>query len=334
MAIDLGSEYVRAVLVKPSGRGNPLQIVVNEMSRRKSPALVGVAGEDRLLGEEASSFAIRYPTTVFSRARDLLGRSAGDAWVQNLLASEALPYELVDHPERKSVMARVNSTSAFLAEELVVSGRGAPRAARAALRRSRTGWPPTGTAPGPPKRTHWAAWRARAAGGAMRGGRTPRQLRAAAANQLGPAPAPQAGILQYAKQITDAQAGAPIVDAVITVPAWFGIAQRQVGAPFRPPHLSVRAAASRAMAGAATCSRAKCAQAVLTMRQGPSTDPAQHREAQPESHPACATNGSPRATRTQPPARPAGPEGRRLPGGPQRARAGQQPLRRGAAVWH
>jgi len=35
-------------------------------------------------------------------------------------------------------------------------------------------------------------------------------------------------VLQYAKQITDAQAGAPIVDAVITVPAWFGIAQRQV----------------------------------------------------------------------------------------------------------
>ena len=43
-----------------------------------------------------------------------------------------------------------------------------------------------------------------------------------------PHPALQAGVLQYAKQITDAQAGGPIVDAVITVPAWFGIAQRQV----------------------------------------------------------------------------------------------------------
>jgi hypothetical protein len=40
---------------------------------------------------------------------------------------------------------------------------------------------------------------------------------------------PQAGVLHYAKQITDAQAGGPIVDTVITVPAWFGIAQRQVG---------------------------------------------------------------------------------------------------------
>lgn len=34
-------------------------------------------------------------------------------------------------------------------------------------------------------------------------------------------------MLQYAKQITDEQAGAPIVDAVITVPAWLGAAQRQ-----------------------------------------------------------------------------------------------------------
>lgn len=37
----------------------------------------------------------------------------------------------------------------------------------------------------------------------------------------------QAGIFQHAKQITDAQAGEPVVDTVITVPAWFGVAQRQ-----------------------------------------------------------------------------------------------------------
>lgn len=38
---------------------------------------------------------------------------------------------------------------------------------------------------------------------------------------------PQASILHYAKQITEAQSGGPVPDAVITVPAWFGIAQRQ-----------------------------------------------------------------------------------------------------------
>jgi hypothetical protein len=44
-----------------------------------------------------------------------------------------------------------------------------------------------------------------------------------------PAPAVflQAGIFQYAKQITDAQAGESVVDTVVVVPAWFGVAQRQ-----------------------------------------------------------------------------------------------------------
>jgi hypoxia up-regulated 1 len=135
MAIDLGSEYLRAVLIKPTARGSPIQVVTNEMSRRKSPALVGVAGDDRLLGEEAFSFGIRYPTTVFSRTRDMLGRSASHPFVQNLLSSSQLPYELVDHPERKTAMAKVNETAAYLAEELVVSAGSAGRAAslRAAL---------------------------------------------------------------------------------------------------------------------------------------------------------------------------------------------------------
>lgn len=37
----------------------------------------------------------------------------------------------------------------------------------------------------------------------------------------------QAGIFQYAKQITEAQAGSQVVDTVIAIPAWLGIAQRR-----------------------------------------------------------------------------------------------------------
>lgn len=37
----------------------------------------------------------------------------------------------------------------------------------------------------------------------------------------------QAGIFQNAKKITDAQAGESVVDTVIAVPVWMGIAQRQ-----------------------------------------------------------------------------------------------------------
>lgn len=37
----------------------------------------------------------------------------------------------------------------------------------------------------------------------------------------------QAGIFQYAKRITDEQAGESVIDAVITVPVWMGVTQRQ-----------------------------------------------------------------------------------------------------------
>jgi hypothetical protein len=38
-----------------------------------------------------------------------------------MLAANLLPYELVDHPERKTAMAKINGSTAYLAEELVVS---------------------------------------------------------------------------------------------------------------------------------------------------------------------------------------------------------------------
>eukprot|EP00775_Hariotina_reticulata_P013787 gene13787-13908_t len=125
------------------------------MSRRKSPALIGLIDDERVLGEEAFSLAIRYPNMIFSQLRDLLGRSAEDPEVKRLLQENLLPYKVVDNPVRGTCALQVNETTSILVEELV------------------------------------------------------------------------AGIFQYAKQITDAQAGESVVDAVVTVPAWYGVAQRQ-----------------------------------------------------------------------------------------------------------
>ena len=88
MAIELGSEYLKVCLIKP-GR-TPIAIVGNEMSRRKSPALVGVVNGDRVLGEEAFSLGIRYPDLIFSRTRDLLGRRADDPLVRAISPSWTL----------------------------------------------------------------------------------------------------------------------------------------------------------------------------------------------------------------------------------------------------
>lgn len=118
MAIDLGSEYLKVCLVKP-GR-TPISIVVNEMSKRKSPALVGLVDGDRVIGEEAFSLAIRYPNSIYSQLRNLLGHSAEDAEVQRLLQDSMLSYKVVDHPLRGTCAVQVNETTAYLAEELAV----------------------------------------------------------------------------------------------------------------------------------------------------------------------------------------------------------------------
>jgi hypothetical protein len=118
MAIDLGSEFLKVSLIKP-GR-TPISVVVNEMSKRKAPALVGMIGEDRLLGEEAFSFAIRYPDLIFSRTRNLLGRDPEDPYVRQLLSDQYLPYQIERHPLSKLIALKVNSTTSFTVEELVV----------------------------------------------------------------------------------------------------------------------------------------------------------------------------------------------------------------------
>lgn len=119
MAIDLGSEFLKVCLVKP-GR-TPISIVVNEMSKRKSPALVGLVDGERVIGEEAFSLAIRYPNQIYSQLRNLLGRSAQDAEVQRLLRDSMLPYKVVDDPVRGTCALQVNETTSYLVEELAVS---------------------------------------------------------------------------------------------------------------------------------------------------------------------------------------------------------------------
>ncbi|KAG2432896.1 hypothetical protein HXX76_008627 [Chlamydomonas incerta] len=125
------------------------------MSKRKSPALVGVVNGERLLGEEAFSFAVRYPEQIVARARDMLGKDADDPTLIALFEQHGLPYQLVANPEREGAASVQIGEETYSPEELVGS------------------------------------------------------------------------ILYYARQIAEAQAGGPVADAVITVPAFFGQRQRQ-----------------------------------------------------------------------------------------------------------
>lgn len=119
MPIDLGSEYLKVSLIKP-GR-TPISIVVNEMSKRKSPALVSFVNGERLLGEEAFSFAVRYPESTVSRAHELLGKPADDPTIGRMLKDYSLPYKVVPHPARNVAAVEVKEGVILSAEELVVS---------------------------------------------------------------------------------------------------------------------------------------------------------------------------------------------------------------------
>ena len=82
LGIDLGTEYIKAALVKP---GIPLEIVLTKDSRRKEAAAVAfkpVASKsdsaneifpERLYGADALALAARFPGDVYSNVKSLLG---------------------------------------------------------------------------------------------------------------------------------------------------------------------------------------------------------------------------------------------------------------------
>jgi hypoxia up-regulated 1 len=83
LGIDLGTEYLKAALVKP---GIPLEIVLTKDSKRKESAAVafkpsrenGAAFPERFYGGDALALAARFPEDVYANLKVLLGISFGD----------------------------------------------------------------------------------------------------------------------------------------------------------------------------------------------------------------------------------------------------------------
>jgi hypoxia up-regulated 1 len=87
LGIDLGTEYLKAALVKP---GTPLEIVLTKDSKRKEAAAVAFkpsraqatdpeAFPERLFGGDAVALAARFPEDVYPNLKSLLGVPANDA---------------------------------------------------------------------------------------------------------------------------------------------------------------------------------------------------------------------------------------------------------------
>lgn len=117
-SIDLGSEWLKVAVVHLKPGQSPISIAINEMSKRKSPALVAFNGGDRLVAEEAAGISARYPDKVIVHARDMVGKSYDQ--VKALADSFYLPYDIVED-SRGAAGIRVgdDDRTVYSVEELV-----------------------------------------------------------------------------------------------------------------------------------------------------------------------------------------------------------------------
>lgn len=71
MGLDLGSEYFKVAIVKP---GVPMEIALNGESKRKTPTVITIKGEDTLAGSPALTTGIKFPPKSFRYVFNLLGK--------------------------------------------------------------------------------------------------------------------------------------------------------------------------------------------------------------------------------------------------------------------
>jgi len=116
LGIDFGSEYIKVAIVAP---GAPFKIVLDEMSKRKIPSVVAFDSDIRQYGNGATSLLTKRPHDSYRYISRLMGKSIESPEVAELLNLHALPYELEEHPRRKSI--RIKRGDGYLEVEEVMA---------------------------------------------------------------------------------------------------------------------------------------------------------------------------------------------------------------------
>ncbi|OAQ73256.1 Hsp70 family chaperone [Pochonia chlamydosporia 170] len=129
LGVDLGTEYIKAALVKP---GIPLEIVLTKDSRRKETSAVAfkpsksgpTAGQfpERSYGADAMALAARFPGEVYPNLKTLLGLPIDDASVKEYAARHPA-LQLQAHSSRGTPAFKTKTLTAeedaLLVEELL-----------------------------------------------------------------------------------------------------------------------------------------------------------------------------------------------------------------------
>ena len=120
LGVDLGTEYIKAALVKP---GIPLEIVLTKDSRRKETSAVAFkpskakgspkAGEfpERLYGADAMALTARFPGEVYPNLKTLLGLPFDDASVKDYSARHPA-LQLQAHSTRNTATFKSDAVAA------------------------------------------------------------------------------------------------------------------------------------------------------------------------------------------------------------------------------
>jgi hypoxia up-regulated 1 len=136
VGIDLGTEYLKAALVKP---GSPLEIVLTKDSKRKEAAAVAFkpsraqtsdpsAYPERLYGGDAVALAARFPGDVYGNLKSLLGVASDSSCAKDYQSRyPGLSMETVPRRNSNGVQGTVSFKSqvfdktqeAFMVEELL-----------------------------------------------------------------------------------------------------------------------------------------------------------------------------------------------------------------------
>ncbi|GKV46100.1 hypothetical protein SLEP1_g53111 [Rubroshorea leprosula] len=93
-SIGLGSDWLKVAVVNLKPGQSPISIVINEMSKCKSPALVAFQSGTQLLGEEAAGIVARYPDKLYSQLRDMVGKPYKH--VKGFIDSMFLPFDILE----------------------------------------------------------------------------------------------------------------------------------------------------------------------------------------------------------------------------------------------
>jgi len=115
MSVDLGSEWLKIGIVKP---GVPMEIALNVESKRKTPLVVSMNGDERLFSDPALGVAVKKPAKAYIYLSHILGKNYDSPAVQ--LYKKRFPfYNLLKDEERGTVLFAGDNNVNYSVEELV-----------------------------------------------------------------------------------------------------------------------------------------------------------------------------------------------------------------------